>query len=53
MVRLWETSTGKLVRELSGHASHIYSLEYHPDGKTLLSGDLLGVIKEWDPLRAR
>ena len=48
MVRLWETSSGTLVRELSGHLGHVYSLEFHPDGKTLLSGDLLGVIKEWD-----
>ena len=49
IVRLWDTSTGKLVRELAGHAGHIYSLEYHSSGKSLLSGDLLGVIKEWDP----
>src|SRR4029077_17954120 len=47
-VRLWNTSTGALVRELNGHLGHIYSLEWHSSGKTLLSGDLLGVIKEWD-----
>ena len=28
-------STGSLVRELNGHAGHIYSLEFHPNGKTL------------------
>ena len=47
-VRLWETSTGRMVRELNGHLGHIYSLEFHPNGKTLLSGDLLGAINEWD-----
>ena len=36
------------VRELTGHLGHVYSLEFHPDGKTLLSGDLLGSIKQWD-----
>ena len=53
VVRLWESSTGKLVRELSKHASHIYSLEYLADGKSLLSGDLLGVINNGIPQRGR
>ncbi len=47
-VRLWESSSGRLVRELTGHGNHVYSLEFHPDGKTLLSGDLLGSIRQWD-----
>ncbi len=47
-VRLWATASGSLIRELNGHLGHVYSLEFHPNGKTLLSGDLLGVIKEWD-----
>ena len=25
----------ELVRELNGHLNHVYSLEFHPDGKTL------------------
>jgi WD40 repeat protein len=48
MVRLWKMPELSLVKELNGHASHVYSLEFHPSGKTLYSGDLLGVIKEWD-----
>jgi WD40 repeat protein len=48
MIRLWDASSGSLVRELKGHLGHVYSLEFHPAGKTLYSGDLLGVIKEWD-----
>jgi WD40 repeat protein len=47
-VRLWETSTGSLVRELNGHRGHVYSLQFAPGGKTLFSGDLLGSIQEWD-----
>jgi WD40 repeat protein len=53
MVRLWNPLTGELVRELSGHAGHLYSLEYHPSGQALLSGDLLGAIKEWDPISGK
>jgi WD domain, G-beta repeat len=47
-VRLWNPSSGSLLRELTGHVAHIYSLEFHPTRPTLLTGDLLGVIKEWD-----
>src|SRR5690606_37486753 len=39
---------GKLVHELHGHAKHIYSLEFHPDGGYLLSGDLEGKVHQWD-----
>ena len=31
-----------------GHAKHVYSLLFHPDGQRLLSGDLAGVVCEWD-----
>ena len=48
VVKLWDVTTGASVRELKGHAGHIYSLEFHPDGKTLLTGDLLGSIRQWD-----
>lgn len=54
LVKLWETGdtggadTGKPVRELAGHERHVYSTMFHPDGKRLLSGDLMGVIHEWE-----
>ncbi len=48
-VRLWNADGGSLVREFTGHAKHIYSVEFHPDdGNILLSGDLAGVIKQWN-----
>ena len=37
-----------MVRELNGHLGHIYSLEFQVGGKSLLTGDLLGAIKESD-----
>src|SRR5262249_59827705 len=47
-VRLWERESGRLVRELTGHLNHVYSLVFSADGKSLLSGDLLGSIRQWD-----
>jgi WD40 repeat protein len=48
VVRLWEVSNGRLVHALKGHAKDVYSLQFHPDGKTLLSADLMGSIRQWD-----
>lgn len=48
MVRLWKMSDGTLVKELSGHPRHVYSVEFDPSGGQLLSGDLMGGLLEWD-----
>jgi len=48
LVRLWNASDGTLVRELAGHESHVYNLAFHPSGTQLVSGDLKGVIRQWD-----
>lgn len=47
-VRLWSVHEGKLLRELTGHACHVYNVAFHPTGKQLVSGDLKGVLKVWD-----
>lgn len=47
-VRLWNVADGSLVRELSGHARHVYSVAFHPKGQYLVSGDLVGSVKQWD-----
>jgi WD40 repeat protein len=46
IVRLWSTSGEKLM-ELPGHERPVYSLAWGADG-TLVSGDLKGVVIEWD-----
>jgi hypothetical protein len=51
-VRIWNLADGSLLREIAGHARNVYSVAYHPDG-ALLSGDLLGVLKQWDPATGR
>lgn len=46
-VKLW-TIEGEPVRELTGHTAHVYNVVFHPDGKSLASADLKGVVKHWD-----
>src|SRR5262245_7052436 len=48
LVKLWSTADGKFVRELAGHACHVYNVAFHPDGRHLISADLKGVVKQWD-----
>lgn len=48
-VRLWNLTDGTLLRELSGHEKHVYSVSFSPDGQTLYSGDLAGTVRQWDP----
>lgn len=48
LVKLWNLADGKLVRELSGHGSRVYSTLFHPSGEFLLSGELNGLVKQWE-----
>lgn len=47
-VRIWNTATGEKVREFVEHEVPVYSLLWHPSEPILLSGDLRGVVKQWD-----
>ncbi len=54
--RLWEVSTGRLVRELRGHAeetpahfpSMLFALAVNADGSRIATGDKVGRINVWD-----
>lgn len=48
VVRLWNMQDGTLVREMTGHASHIYNVVFHPDGKHIATGDLMCNLMHWD-----
>jgi WD40 repeat protein len=48
LVRLWDTTEGKLVSELAGHESHVYNVAFHPTDGTFVSCDLKGIVKHWD-----
>lgn len=47
-VCLWNFADGKLVHELPSHSRNVYSVQFSPDGKHALSGDLVGVIRQCD-----
>lgn len=47
-IRLWKIADGTLVRELSGHEKHVYSVAFDATGGFLASGDLGGIVKQWE-----
>jgi len=47
IVRLWSTTDGAQVAEWA-HGSKVMSLTFAPDGKSLVSGDLFGMIRQWN-----
>lgn len=47
IIRLWKTDTGEKLHEWPAHERHIYSAVFHPDGKHLLTGDLMGKVHVW------
>ncbi len=49
LVRIWNVDTGKLVKELSGHESHVYNAVFHPtEPGQLVTGDLMCNLIQWD-----
>lgn len=48
LVKLWNAQTGEKINELRGHERHVYSTFFHPKENILLSGDLMGNVKQWD-----
>ncbi len=48
LVKVWDVSEGKLEREFSGHSRHVYGVDFHPQGRHLVSQDLMGGINVWD-----
>jgi WD40 repeat protein len=47
-VRLWSVAEGKPEMDLPGHSRPVYRVAYTPDGKHLLSADLMGLIIQHD-----
>ena len=48
VIKLWDVTTGRELRRLSGHQDHIKALHFSPDGKWLASGSRDHTIKLWD-----
>lgn len=48
LVKVWEIGSGKLLHTFSGHERHVYAVDFHPDGRHLVSQDLMGIMHVWD-----
>jgi len=48
LVKIWSTETTELLHTFPGHENHIYSTLFHPAGEWLLTGDLNGVVNQWE-----
>ena len=47
-IRLWDTQTGKALRQLNQNNKRITSIAFSPDGRMLASGNVEGVVILWD-----
>jgi WD40 repeat protein len=47
-VKLWEASTGTLVRTIIGHTGTVNSVAFSPDSQTITSGGIDGSVRIWD-----
>ncbi len=47
-LKIWNLSTGRLERDLTGHSSPVRSVAITPDGKQLVSGSWDKTIKIWN-----
>lgn len=46
-MKLWNVASGRLLRSFVGHADHVNSVTFSPDGRLALSGDS-ETLKLWD-----
>lgn len=47
-VKIWDSSTGQVLRTLAGHDNWVRALVFHPSGKFLLSGCDDKTIRVWE-----
>ena len=53
VLRMWSSLDGSKLQEISGPTDDPYCLAFHPDGRSLVTGDLRGVVRHWDLATAK
>ena len=46
--RLWDASTGKLIRTIEGHNRPVTAMAFSPDGSKILTGSITQELRLWD-----
>ncbi|HLW68231.1 MAG TPA: serine/threonine-protein kinase [Gemmataceae bacterium] len=47
-IRLWEISSGRLIRSLEGHGDQVFHAVFSYDGRSILSGSADSTIRLWE-----
>ncbi|KAJ9273594.1 hypothetical protein DTO212C5_228 [Paecilomyces variotii] len=47
-IKLWDAVTGALQKTFCGHSGSVWSVEFSPNGKLIVSGSVDSTVKLWD-----